>query len=195
LLVAEEETMKKLNLAIVIPICVLIFVSRPAHATSELNSWCVAEAQTWQPEPNISRCIVTGVATVPSSGKLTVLDKEFIINDGGIINNDGLINNGGFISNLGDGTIQNNGTINNNGGLRNSSDGTLNNYGTLNNDSGYIENNGTINNYCQAVYVGDPPFPYANIWYENCLYIPLLVADFRAGGAGLAFAKNALPLG
>ena len=107
-----------------------------------------------------------------------------IINNYGIINNDDHDYTGieayGTIINYGDGTIINNyGTIINSGDIINNG-ATINIYGTIiNNIDGTIINEnydyniGTINSYCEAIYVGELP-EGNDIVYYLCVYLPII---------------------
>lgn len=177
--------MKKLILLIVILTCVFVFSPKPAHAASELEIWCVAEGQTWALlRPGQYVCDVTGIATVSSSGSLTVLANEYISNDGtinnyGTIVNEGTINNHFNISNYGNIYNDAGGIINNGNWISNQYEGTIDNYGTINNydtinNNGTIVNEGTINNYCQAIYTGYPPIGIPVMYHPCRIWVPLI---------------------
>ncbi|HEY40663.1 MAG TPA: cadherin-like domain-containing protein [Dehalococcoidia bacterium] len=104
--------------------------------------------------------------------------EDLITNFGGYygaINNYGYILNTYYIENV-SGTINNYGTLTNDAFITN--DGTINNYGTITSTSyGEIENNGTIANFCDAIFNDEGTF-IGNPMIDACNEPPGSIDDF-----------------
>jgi hypothetical protein len=170
--------MQKLVSLFLLAACVAALHPEPAHAATELETWCIAQGASWQAEND--RCLLLAAINATVTGPLALLPDETISNYG-TITNDGDIDNDGTIDNFG--AFTNLGHVENGGGIYNYNGGQVYNHGSITNEStianydiirnyGTISNNDTINNWgtiydlC-AGHIG--PLPPAN-WGSGAVY-------------------------
>jgi hypothetical protein len=148
----KERIMKKIACLIILLAGISAFSLDSAYAQSELELWCIAQGETW--DPVTFTCTVNGSATVSTNAMLSILLGETLYNYGTIDNAGNIVNNGTIIitgyhgANItNDGTIQNIGTFIITGyhGANITNDGTIHNVGYIENIT-IINNNGRIVN-------------------------------------------------
>jgi hypothetical protein len=184
--------MRKLVSLFLLGVCVAALASEPAHAASELETWCKAQGAGWQAEND--RCLLLTAIHATVSGTLALLPDESISNYG-TITNAGEIDNDGIIDNSG--TFANHGHVRNGGGIYNYSNGQVRNYGTMANERtmanygtirnyGTISNSDTINNWgtiynlCAGVIGPQPPLNQpGGVIYDlnNCCFLSVVARD------------------
>jgi hypothetical protein len=184
--------MRKLVSLFLLGICAVALASEPAHAASELETWCIAQGAGWQAAND--RCLLLAATHATVSGTLALLPNESVsnygtitnageIDSGGIIDNFGTltnhghVRNDGWISNYTHGRIYNYGTIANEGTMANYD--TIRNYGTMTNTD-TINNWGTIYNLCAGVIGPQPPLNQpGGVIYDlnNCCFLSVVARD------------------
>jgi hypothetical protein len=184
--------MRRLALLFLLGVCALALASEPAHAASELETWCKAQGASWQAEND--RCLLLAAIHATVSGTLALLPDEGISNYG-TITNEGGIDNSGIIDNSG--TFANHNYVRNGGGIYNYSNGQILNYGTMANERtmanyntirnyGTISNSDTINNWgtiynlCAGAIDPQPPLnqPGGVIYdLDHCCTLPIVARD------------------